>query len=144
MKNKLAIIMLAALMMPVLASAGFVNPQPVVIDMDALSAQGDMHSARNSNNDDEMIGCGQRALETAPDESFNWGFCQARVEEDVTIICQTTNQGLLDAIDSIGDSSFIIFRWAEEEDGSLTCTFIGTSTQSFYLGKGKINKPGKK
>ena len=134
---------MAIMLMPAFAYAGKVQPQPVEIDLDAMSASGDMYSARNSKNDEEFIGCGTRHFEIAPDQVFVQGFCQAGLEEEESVTCFTQNTALLDAMDSIGDNSYVVFSWTEDEDGARTCNYIGTSTQSFYLGKGKLNKPGK-
>ena len=46
---------------------------------------------------------------------------------------------LLDGIQSIADNSFITFSWTDDGTGALTCTRIGSSTQSFYLPKIKSN-----
>ena len=50
-----------------------------------------------------------------------------------------SKDALLDGIQSIADNSFITFSWTDDGTGALTCTRIGSSTQSFYLPKIKSN-----
>ena len=77
--------------------------------------------------DNTFIGCGVRH-NIAP---FVFGFCQASVGagETETVTCFTEDAGLLDAIKSISDYSFVTFGW----NADFECTRIGNSTQSFYL-----------
>ena len=110
------------------ALGGAARPQPVQIDFVARSAQGDMYSARTSDNKDEYIGCGVRGVAGALQ-----AFCQAGLKNpdthpDEVINCFTLDPTMIEAIHSIGDFSFITFRWNE----NFECTFIGSSTQSFY------------
>jgi hypothetical protein len=70
---------------------------------------------------------------------FHWGFCQAQLVDGAAYTCITTNPDLLDGIDSIADASYVIFSWTDDGTGNLTCTHIGSSTQSFYLAKQKGN-----
>ena len=115
--------------------AGYVQPAPVIIDMDNQFAQGDMLSARNSANDREFIGCGVRAFDDGAGGALYLGFCQAGLVEGESVVCNTDNKALLDGIQHIADSSFVTFSW--NENG--ICTRIGSSTQSFYLSKDKPN-----
>lgn len=131
MLNKiLLIVILGAL--SVSAYAGFVQPVPVDVDEEARVANGDMYTARFSDNDIEMIGCGIRKI-LIDEELITFGFCQARegAKGSETAFCNTQNSDLLDAINAISDTSFITFSW--NEDGE--CTRIGNSTQSFYMPK---------
>ena len=131
----------ALLLITVTAHAGFVQPQPVVIDMDEGFAQGDLISARNSENEFEYIGCGIRSYDFGDGVQWQTGFCQARLEEDSNVICRTENVALMEGINILSDSSFVTFSWTDDGTGNLTCNYIGSSTQSFYLGKGKNNLP---
>jgi hypothetical protein len=109
------------------ASAGLVQPAPVIIDFTNRVATGDMLTARNSANPFEFIGCGVRYNAAG----LTLAFCQAGLGDTDAerITCFTTNPALVEAIQSIGDFSFISFRW--DVDGN--CTNFGVSTQSFYL-----------
>lgn len=112
-----------------IASAGLVQPVPVTIDFAARLATGDMWSARTSANPFEFIGCGVRHNAAG----MYFGFCQAGLADADAqrITCFTDNPQLIDAIKSIGDYSYIAFRW----DADGMCTHVGVSTQSFYLPK---------
>ncbi len=138
MFTKNLLILLALLLVSVLASAGCTHSVPVTVDLENMVASGDMRTARNSKNTVEYIGCGVRLSEDSVGEVFAFGFCQARDADENTILCNTSNTELIDALDSVSDSSFLTFSW----DDADTCTRIGASTQSFYLKKGKINKVG--
>lgn len=140
MNTRKTLLVLATMLIPAVALAGYTQPQAVEIDYDNSFASGDMITARNGNNDDEFIGCGQRTYDLGGGTVYTTGFCQAQLVEEEVVTCFTENPALLDAIDSLADASYIQFRWTEETDGSLTCNHIGSSTQSFYLEKGKKNK----
>jgi hypothetical protein len=116
----------ASLLACTAAFAGLVSPQPVQIDFTARTAMGDMVTARNSDNKFEYIGCGVRGV-----AGLVSAFCQAGLGEplDKRINCFTQDPAMIEAIHSIGDYSFITFHW----DANFECTFVGTSTQSFYL-----------
>ena len=136
----------ALLLITITAQAGLVQPAPVVIDFDNNFASGDLISARNSENEFELIGCGIRAIEFGGGDVFQRGFCQARlaegtVEEPGNVVCFTENVALMEGINILSDSSFVTFSWTDDGTGALTCTRIGSSTQSFYLGKDKNNLP---
>lgn len=109
------------------ASAGLYQPVPVQIDFTNRTASGDMLTARDSVNPNEFIGCGVRYSSAG----LVYAFCQAGIgpDEGQYFTCYTFNPALVDAIKSIGDFSYITFRW--NEDGE--CTYIGNSTQSFYV-----------
>jgi len=141
MRSKSLFVLAAAMMVSVSGYAGFTQPAPVMIEIDGLNgfAAGDMVSARNSANDFEFIGCGMRAFDDGAGGAFHTGFCQASLEEGVTYTCFTDNKALLDGIQMIADSSFVTFSWEDDGAGNLTCTRIGSSTQSFYLSKDKPN-----
>ena len=57
-------------------------------------------------------------------------FCQAGLTQDATqqVSCFSDNPVMLEAIKSISDYSYIVFKW----DASGNCTTVGNSTQSFY------------
>jgi hypothetical protein len=141
MRSKSLFVMAAAMLVSISGYAGFTQPAPVMIEIDGLNgiATGDMVSARNSTNEFEFIGCGMRAFDDGAGDAFYTGFCQASLEEGVTYTCFTFNKALLDGIQMVADASFITFSWVDDGTGNLTCTRIGSSTQSFYLPKDKPN-----
>ena len=118
------------------AFAGFTQPQSVVVDLVNRSAIGDMVTARFSENDVELIGCGVRYFDDGAGGAIFIGFCSAADADDNQIICFTENAGLIEAIKAISDYSFITFGW----DADNQCTAIGNSTQSFYLPNLKAKK----
>lgn len=109
------------------ASAGLEQPASVTIDLTAMTASGDMLTARRAKGKAELIGCGVRHYQGGIES----GFCQANVGDDnlTTVVCFTDDAGLLDAIKSITAFSFITFAW----NASGECTRIGNSANSFYL-----------
>jgi hypothetical protein len=111
------------------ALAGAVDPEQVTIDLDERQAQGDIATARYSKNDLELIGCGVNYFSDGFGGTFVFGFCQAQDADEVYVACFVEDPGLIEAIQSISDFSFIRFDWDEQEE----CTRIGNSTQSFYL-----------
>lgn len=115
----------------VLALAGASIEVPVEIDMEARSAFGNMKTARFSDNEFEQIGCGTRTLgatDTSP--GFTYGFCQAQLAEEQSVICFAYDKpDLIAQINSLASFSFISFRWDEEGN----CTYVGSSTQSQYI-----------
>jgi len=121
------------------ALAGEVQPAPVTIDWDNMNARGDMLTARESDDPTALIGCGVRHFDVGGG-SYEFGFCQAKVAGEA-ITCFTENPGLLQAVHSLGDYSYIQFSWDEVPNlADAVCTRIGSSTQSFYLPKTKSNK----
>ncbi|WP_251358598.1 hypothetical protein [Kangiella sp. TOML190] len=124
-------------MMPLALYAGYTQPYPVEVDTVNRIANGDMVSARFADNDLEFIGCGIRQIASGG-SVISFGFCQARegAEGSESLICNTQDEALLDAIDAISDYSFVTFSW--NEDGE--CTRIGNSTQSFYIPNFKLKK----
>jgi hypothetical protein len=111
------------------ALAGATNPQPVKIDLDVRQAEGDMATARFAKNDVELIGCGINYVADGVGGAFVFGFCQAVDANDVYAVCFTQDPGLVEAIQSISDFSFIRFDWDEYD----FCTRIDISTQSLYV-----------
>lgn len=116
--------------------AGLVQPVPVEVDLDINSAFGNMVTARFSTNDVELIGCGVRYIDDGAGGVFTFGFCQATDADGETLFCATTDNPLIEAIQSISAFSFISF--AADEAGD--CTRIGNSSQSFYIPKGVKGK----
>jgi hypothetical protein len=125
MRIKKLLVTLLAVSVPSMVLAGATTPFPVEIDMDNMFAAGDMATARLSNNDDELIGCGSRT----DTSGFVFGFCQATDSSGTSVQCFTTDPGLVEAIRAHADFSFILFAW----DVSQECTLIRNSTQSFYV-----------
>jgi len=135
------------------ASAGSISIQPVTItdnDDGTGRAQGSMSTARFSENDIEVMGCGTRVWAGG----FRNGFCQATDADDNYRVCYTENPVLLDNMRATGDYSFVAFEWETiEPDPELDpelepfqlCTFVQFSTQSFYIPEhGKKSKKSKK
>ena len=93
------------------------------------TAKGDMWTARNADNDVDFIGCGLRSFNDGQGNVWQWGFCNSNNAAGEQGICFTENRALLDEMRAMSDTSFVIFTW--NADGE--CTFVGYSTQSFYL-----------
>jgi len=132
--------MLALIFSSSIVLAGLVLPAPVNIvinDDGSGAAQGDMVTVRFSENDIETIGCGVRSIDVGAGNVFEFGFCQATMDdgsaEGLGAFCSTENSSLLDAMKAGNDYSFITFNWNADEE----CTRIGYSTQSFYIPEGK-------
>jgi hypothetical protein len=126
MKTRCVLSIAALSLATTVASAGLVQPAPVTIDLAARVASGDMRSARISPNKFAYIGCGVRYFAAGG----SYMFCQAGLTQDATqqITCFSDSPALLEAVKSISDYSYIVFRW----DVNGNCTSIGNSTQSFY------------
>ena len=124
----------AALAFAGTAHAGEFIPQSVNIDLVAGLATGDTQTARLDLEDSTLIGCGSRTF-SQDGAVFQNGFCQADDGEGTRLTCFTQDPLLLDAIGRLDDTSYITFRFFENEEapGSYTCNFVGSSTQSFYL-----------
>jgi hypothetical protein len=131
MKIKQLLITIAFTILSSNVYAGLFEPVEVIVDLDTRSAQGDMQTARNSDSDFTMIGCGIRKIAISPTEAISFGFCQANSgeTEEGSFTCFTQNPDVLAGIYAISDFSFITFGWDENDE----CTRIGNSTQSFYL-----------
>ena len=119
----------AMAMISTAAFGGSVQPFPVEVDLVALTANGDMVTARYSENENEFIGCGIRIFDDGAGGTFSFGFCQAEDRDGERAFCNSQDAALLDAISSSGDFGFVTFSY--NEDG--VCTRIGFSNQSFYL-----------
>ena len=108
--------------------AGQTESADVLVDLEFRSAQGDLATARFSDNDAALIGCGTRTFSQGADD-FLFGFCQATDAEGVNFTCVTENPVLVDAIQAISSYAFITFGW----DEAGNCTRVGSSTQSLYI-----------
>lgn len=140
MKLKIAAAICGASMLVPLAFAGTTQPAPVIVDLDANFAQGDMLTARDAKSDDVFIGCGTRSFDDGFGGTFEFGFCQAQDEEVERGFCNTTNPGLTEAMGRLDGTSFVTFSW---DPNTGECTRVGSSTQSFYLDKhSKGNQKG--
>lgn len=122
-----------ALALPALA--GLVQPAAVNVDLDNFFASGDLVAARTDKNDDVFIGCGTRNFDLGDGTLFSWAFCQATDEEGDSVTCRIDNNDLVQTVREINDSSYVTFSWTDDGQGNLTCSRMGFSTQSFYLGK---------
>ena len=129
MKNLFRGVLMALAFVSANVLAGATEPQPVVIDTEGRTAQGDMVTARTADNLLEDIGCGIRVFDIDP--VVKLGFCQAREASGQIATCITENPEMVDVIASLNDASFISFSWND----SSFCTRIGVSTQSWYLPK---------
>lgn len=129
MKTRSILTALATMLIAFSASAGLVQPQSVQVDLAAMSAQGDMVTARFSNNDVEFIGCGTRDLLNPDGSLTSFGFCQAQTADEVQMTCFTFDTALVDKINNSNDFSFVTFNWNADDE----CIRVGFSTQSFYL-----------
>ncbi len=129
MKRLVSLVAGAMAMISTAAFGGSVQPFPVDVDLVALTANGDMVTARYSANENEFIGCGIRIFDDGAGGTFSFGFCQAEDRDGERAFCNSQDAALLDAISSSGDFGFITFSY--DEDG--VCTRIGFSNQSFYL-----------
>lgn len=135
--------MTAAALISVSAHAGFTRPAEVNVDLDNLFAGGDMISARTDKAKNVFIGCGTRNVEDGSGGLFSWAFCQAEDADEEQVTCFTFNPDLVKTIREINDASYITFSWTDDGAGTLTCTRMGFSTQSFYLPKQKKSKKKK-
>lgn len=119
-----------------LGLAGFLQPFSVEVTINpdmSGGASGDMATARFSENDIELIGCGIRTFDDGAGGVFEFGFCQAVMddgsEEGLRGFCNTDRSNILDTLKATGDYSFVTFNW----NAAGECTRVGFSTQSFYI-----------
>ena len=139
MKIKIRTYVLAAVfvLFSVGAVAGLVNPFPVSIttnDDGSVSANGNMATARFSENEVEYIGCGTRTVDLGGGDTFIFGFCQAGDSDEAEAFCSPENPEVLQAIKSISSYSFLSFLASDVGD----CLRVGVSTQSVYIPSGKV------
>ena len=126
MKTIKLLTVLLAMSVPSMVFAGTILDRPVTIDFDNKTAEGNMGTARYSDDDFEFIGCGTRSELGG----FSFGFCQAREAASETIVqFFTFDPALINAIRAHADYSFILFGWNDDNE----LTFVRNSTQSFYL-----------
>jgi hypothetical protein len=131
MKMKQMISIVGLLLGSAAAMAGRVQPAPVEVTMNEDGsgyAWGDLVTARYSENDFEVIGCGVRRFADGDDVTL-LGFCQATSADNVRVACFTDDPRLIDSLASLNVYSYISFSW----DADQACTSIGNSTNSFYL-----------
>lgn len=119
------------------AVAGLTQPSPVAVFLEERVAEGDMLTAATDKAANVFIGCGTRNFDDGSGSVYTFGFCQAEDAEGEYIVCVTENPELVQAVRAISDFSFIQFTWEDDGSGGATCTSIGISTQSFYIGKPK-------
>ena len=133
MKTKRLLSITVLTLLAGIAYAGLVQPALVSVDLVNMSAQGDQYTARTSDGDTELIGCGTRSFDDGTGNAFRFGFCQASDADGDEITCFTENDVLLDEMRVNGDYAFISFNWQDDGFGGAECTHVGFSTQSFYL-----------
>ncbi len=139
MKKKTWLSAAALAVMSTLATAGYVQPAPVTVELNPDGsgfAGGDMVSARFAPDAVSVIGCGTRTFDDGAGGTFHSGFCQATDAAGVQGFCFTNRADMLEAMHATADYSYITFRW----DVNGECVRIGTSTQSFYLPDNKTTK----
>lgn len=129
MKKVLTLISALSVLLPALVFAGYIQPAPVIVDLDSQFAQGDQWTARSSKNAVEFIGCGVTQFDDGAGGVFSSGFCQATDADGVSIVCTSQSPALLENMRATSAFAFIRFSW--NEDGE--CTVLRYSTQSFYL-----------
>lgn len=115
-------------------SAGATTDVPVIVDLVNSSAQGSQTSARFSDNDVELIGCGSTTVDDGDSSPTFFGFCQATDAEGNSATCFTFSPDLVDAIRAVSAYSFISFSWNEEDE----CTRVRASSQSIYVPSFKL------
>jgi len=135
-KTYLLVITLLTLFVAVEGMAGASATSEVVIDPVNRNAQGSQASARFSDNDVELIGCGSTVTDNGVDPVFSFGFCQATDASGVNAFCATFSPDLVKAINGFSDYGFIRFTWNESEE----CISIRNSTQSIYIPAFKLKK----
>lgn len=120
-----------------IAGTVFLVPVEVLLNDDGSgTARGSMSTARYSENNVELIGCGTRNIDIGGGTLFEFGFCQATDANDTAVFCSTDNPDLVKSIRAISAYAFLIFSW----DANLQCNRIGMSTQSIHLPDGKQTK----
>ena len=130
MRKILLTVSLAASLVAGAAYAGQVAEVAVEVDTEFGTAIGDQITARYSDNDVEMIGCGIRYIEDGSGGILKFAFCQATDAEEINVFCSSLNAELIDAVNAASSYAFITFSW---DTDTLECTRIGFSTQSFYI-----------
>ena len=116
----------AALFAASVAHAGYLQPAAISFDdgPDSTWAYGDLLTVAYDADSDAFIGCGARSI-----SGYSWGFCQAGSADHDVIVCNTDDPELLDVIKNISDSANLAFQM---ENATGQCTYIASSTQSFY------------
>lgn len=125
-----------------LAVAGYTQPAPVTVTINADGsgdAAGDMLTARHAESDIVDIGCGIRVFTDLGPEPYQYGFCQARDENGARAFCTSLDSRILDVMKATADYSYVTFSW----NSAGECTYIGFSTQSFYLPEKADTHPGR-
>lgn len=133
MKKRLTAIgtFLSLLALSMTASGGAYQPAELKIDLEARQASGDMFTVRHASDEKAMIGCGVRHY-LSGDEVIQYAFCQANSSlVETGAFCETDKPAMVAAVSAISSYSYIVFHW----DKAGECTFIGNSSQSFYLPK---------
>ena len=113
-----------------------------------FGAYGSFNSARFSDNDIEVIGCGVRRV--SDDAEFggpSFGFCQARDATDAVYSCATFDLDLMESVNAASTNSFVLFygrpfdpanpgeiEYLQDIRGAQQyCTVVQVSTQSMYI-----------
>lgn len=142
MKTPIVAITAFSIIFSMNAFSGFKSTKPVTIDFENRVASGDMYTARSTEDNNLLIGCGVTAYETG---GSTWVWCQAgdpnakipNSPEVPFVGCWTNDPQMMEAFRLISAYSYVNFEWnddAPENDPFWnTCSKIYISTQSQYL-----------
>ncbi len=133
MKFRLTLITSMLFIVSSASHAGRVEPQPVDVDPVGMTAGGDLWTARTDADPDVYIGCGVRRIADGAGGILHFAFCQAEDTDGDIAFCNSSDPGLVAAIDGISDFSYVTFSWEIDSAGNEICNRIGHSTQSLYL-----------
>lgn len=141
MKTNVITLIVISLFYSMTAVAGAFSSDPVlvVVNEDGNGfAQGGLHSARSSDNDVEMIGCGIKrdqsglAIHQNPNKPFfghGRSFCQARDADGELIFCFIDDESVAESLNAMTDASWIQFF----VDDFPVCARVDISNQSVNI-----------
>lgn len=118
--------------------AGLVVNFPVTIVMqDEMSGwvQGDLASARHSDDNQTFIECSSQSYLNSEKELVTLGACAARDATGKFVSCYTYDEKLLREIESVSTHGEIVFQW----NTNGLCTAIGSRKSSMYLDNNVAN-----
>lgn len=123
--------------------AGAFNGVPVAIDFDQAFAEGTTWTARSSNNDIEVSGCGHKGVtEPVDDEYFpwhgvdtpvnTWAWRRTRDAYGEEVVCFAHHPALMYRVSNISPVSGVRFEFTETRNDcqiSRYCAWIDVTTQ---------------
>ena len=121
------------------AFSGEIASFSVFIDLENGYAEGDMFTARSSENSLENIGCGRRIadFEIIPGTGLtDYAFCQATNSEGQYVQCFTTDPAKMEVIATASAYSYLLFAFDPSTpiaENIYDCKAIWISHQSRYL-----------